>query len=50
MKIVLFLAGVILGGMFMDAKLAPKVENTSETEIVYGTRIGPSGQLMLVTK
>lgn len=45
----MLLAGLVLGGMFMNDKFsAPKAEE-SKTEIVYGHRIGPNGQPMLIT-
>lgn len=50
MKYALILAGVVLGGLFTNAKMTPPVQHTDKTEIVYGTRIDGQGQLMLVTK
>lgn len=50
MKYALVLIGSLLGGMFVNDKMTGPSDNESKTEIVYGTRIGPSGELMLVTK
>lgn len=47
----LVLIGAVLAGGFINEKLSKPVHATDEkTEIVYGTRIGPGDQLMLVTK
>lgn len=47
--IAMLFAGLVLGGLFINDKMAnPQVEE-SKTEIVYGTRIGPTGDLQLVT-
>ncbi len=47
-KIAMVLAGLVLGGLFMNDKLSvPHAEE--KTEIVYGHRIGPAGEAMLVT-
>lgn len=46
---VLVLIGAILGGMFINEKLSSPKATEEKTEIVYGTRVGPDGNLNLVT-
>ena len=49
MKAALLMVGLVLGGLFINEKMdTPQVEET-KTEIVYGTRIGPTGDIQLVT-
>lgn len=44
------LVGIVLGGGFVYDKLTtPPHASEDKTEIVYGTRVGPADQLMLVT-
>lgn len=50
MKFVLVLVGSLLGGMFVNDKMTPPMQHESKTEIVYGTRVGPDGHIMLVTR
>lgn len=45
----LLLAGLVLGGAFINEKTTSPHEE-EKTEIVYGHRIGPDGNMMLVTK
>lgn len=47
-KVAMLLAGLILGGMFANDKMSAPHETEQKTEIVYGTRIGPSGDIDLV--
>ncbi|ARV76789.1 hypothetical protein PHABIO_158 [Pseudomonas phage Phabio] len=46
--IVLVLIGAVLGGMFFNEKLSTPKATDEKTEIVYGTRIGPDGNIHLV--
>lgn len=47
-KIAMVLAGLVFGGLFMNDRMStPHAEE--KTEVVYGHRIGPSGEAMLVT-
>lgn len=48
MKYVLVLVGAVLGGMFANDKMSTPVDHSSKTEIVYGTRVGPDGNINLV--
>lgn len=48
MKAALLMLGLVLGGLFVNDKMTtPQVEE-NKTEIVYGTRVGPDGNLNLV--
>lgn len=50
MKAMFLVTGLILGAMFANEKLStlPQVEE-NKTEIVYGHRVGPDGNPILVT-
>ena len=49
MKTALLMVGLVLGGLFINDKMtAPQVEE-DKTEIVYGHRVGPDGNPILVT-
>lgn len=50
MKAILLVSGIILGSLFANEKLStsPQAEE-NKTEIVYGHRIGPTGEPVLVT-
>lgn len=48
MKFILVLVGAVLGGMFANDKMTPPKDHSSKTEIVYGTRVGPDGALVMV--
>lgn len=49
MKATMLMVGLVLGGLFINDKMTvPQVE-ANKTEIVYGTRIGPTGDIQLVT-
>jgi hypothetical protein len=50
MKYALIITGMLLGGLFINEKMDTVKHDESKTEIVYGHRIGQSGQVMLVTK
>lgn len=47
--IALVLMGAVLGGMFINEKMTPPKATEDKTEIVYGHRIGPTGEPVLVT-
>lgn len=48
MKATLLLVGLVLGGLFINEKMTPVQVEENKTEIVYGTRVGPGDQEMLV--
>lgn len=48
MKATLLLVGLVLGGLFINEKMTPVQAEENKTEIVYGTRVGPDGNINLV--
>ena len=47
-KVAMLVAGLILGGMFANDKMSVPQVTEQKTEIVYGTRVGPDGNINLV--
>ncbi|ABY63003.1 hypothetical protein ST201phi2-1p173 [Pseudomonas phage 201phi2-1] len=50
MKFAYLLAGIVLGGLFFNAKFIEAAPKDTSVEVVYGTRVGPDGNLQLVTR
>ena len=44
-----FVVGLVLGGLFMNAKFEQRAEISNTAEVIYGTRIGVGGQLVVLT-
>lgn len=47
--IVIMLVGLVLGGLLMNDQMSTTKAEDSKTEVVYGHRIGPDGNPILVT-
>lgn len=47
-KVALLMVGLVLGGLFINDKMSEPHESENKTEIVYGTRVGPDGNINLV--
>lgn len=47
-KVISFIFAAILGGLFMNGKFeAPKHDN-HKSEVIYGHRVGPDGNVNLI--
>lgn len=49
MKAFFFVIGAIVGGLFFNAKFTEASPKTEKAEVVYGHKVGPDGQIILVT-
>lgn len=47
-KVIGFIICTIIGGLFMNAKFDVPSTDTHKTEVIYGTRVGPDGNVNLV--
>lgn len=50
MKAFLIVVGMAVGGMFVNNLMSAPVQASSQKEVIYGHRVGPDGNMMLVTK
>ena len=47
-KVIGFIICAIIGGLFMNEKFDSPVQTMNKSEVIYGTRVGPDGNVNLV--